>query len=75
MSAEGIHLLPLFHRTFHQTFKHSSGFCVHPMSGTPLNGTTAILYKDACDEGRLKLDLFKLPGMYIGTKYSTISTL
>ncbi|XP_068727258.1 uncharacterized protein [Montipora capricornis] len=50
-----------FKWTFHQTFKHSSGFCVHPMSGTPLNGTTAILYKDACDEGRLKLDLFKLP--------------
>ena len=53
----------LHRRTFHATLKHkASGFCVHPLSGTPQEGTTAIMWMDACNEDRLKLDLFKLPG-------------
>ncbi|XP_029206895.2 uncharacterized protein LOC114970596 isoform X2 [Acropora millepora] len=48
--------------TIYKTLNHpSSGFCVHPISGTPQNGDTAIMYKDSCKETRLQLDLFKLP--------------
>lgn len=50
-------------RTSYKTLKHkSSGFCVHPLSGTPKSGTSAILWQDDCNEDRLQLDLFKLPG-------------
>ncbi|KAJ7394601.1 metalloendopeptidase [Desmophyllum pertusum] len=50
-----------FQRTLYTTLKHkASGFCVHPISGTPKNGAAAIMWKDDCNEERLKLDLFKL---------------
>lgn len=51
-----------FKRTLHRTLRHkASGFCVHPTSGTPQDGTTAIMWMDGCEEERLQLDLFKLP--------------
>ena len=52
-------------RTSYKTLKHkSSGFCVHPLSGTPKSGTSTILWQDDCSEDRLQLDLFKLPGWF-----------
>lgn len=50
-------------RTLYKTLKHkTSGFCVHPLSGTPQNGAVAIMWKDDCSKDRLQLDLFKLEG-------------
>lgn len=50
-----------FQRTVYTTLRHTaSGFCVHPLSGTPISSTTAIMWKDDCSEDRLRLDFLKL---------------
>lgn len=50
-------------RTVYTTLRHTaSGFCVHPLSGTPISSTTAIMWKDDCSEDRLRLDFLKLQG-------------
>lgn len=50
-------------RTVYTTLRHTaSGFCVHPLSGTPIGSTTAIMWKDDCSEDRLRLDFLKLQG-------------
>lgn len=50
-------------RTFHKTLIHRvSGFCVHSYGGPPKEGIHAILWKDNCNEKRLRLDLSMLRG-------------
>ncbi|PFX30175.1 Retinol dehydrogenase 8 [Stylophora pistillata] len=57
----GVWTAPMKYKTIHTTLTHkASGFCVHPLSGTPVSGTTAIMWNDDCSENRLRLDFLKL---------------